>query len=147
MLGTLSPIILTTVLTAHTPIVERPKPLVVEPPPIQAELHVIQQKLIDQTNAIRVQNGVPALKIDRQLVRNAERHTAWMTRSRLLQHSSDPVGENIALGQQNVPEVLGSWMSSAGHRANILNRRYRRIGVCAYRAPDGSIYWCQQFAP
>ena len=36
-------------------------------------------------------------------------------------------------------------MNSPGHRANILNPGYRRIGVAAYRTPEGTVYWCQQF--
>jgi uncharacterized protein YkwD len=37
------------------------------------------------------------------------------------------------------------WMSSSGHRANILNSGHSRIGVGAYRGANGQIYWCQQF--
>jgi uncharacterized protein YkwD len=55
------------------------------------------------------------------------------------------VAENIAMGQPSVRGVINSWMTSPGHRANILNARYRRLGVAAYRTPDGTIYWCQQF--
>jgi uncharacterized protein YkwD len=36
-------------------------------------------------------------------------------------------------------------MNSSGHRANILNPGYRRIGVAAYATPEGTIFWCQQF--
>ena len=55
------------------------------------------------------------------------------------------MAENIAMGQRTSNEVLNSWMNSSGHRANILNRSYRRIGVAAYTTPQGTIYWCQQF--
>ena len=68
-----------------------------------------------------------------------------MTRARSLRHSSGPYGENIAMGQPTVRSVIQSWMNSSGHRANMLSRRYRRIGVAAYRTPNGTIYWCQQF--
>jgi uncharacterized protein YkwD len=68
-----------------------------------------------------------------------------MTRSRSLQHTSAMVAENIAMGQRSVRGVVSSWMSSPGHRANMLNGRYRRLGVAAYQTPDGTIYWCQQF--
>jgi uncharacterized protein YkwD len=40
---------------------------------------------------------------------------------------------------------MQDWMHSPGHRANILNRGYRRIGVGAFTAKDGTIFWCQQF--
>ena len=54
-------------------------------------------------------------------------------------------GENIAKGQTSPAEVMGSWMNSTGHRNNILNKAYTRIGIgCFY---DGYYYyWVQAFA-
>jgi len=54
---------------------------------------------------------------------------------------------DIAMGQRSSGEVVQSWMNSSGHRANILNRGHRRIGVAAYTTSGGTTYWCQQFAP
>ena len=68
-----------------------------------------------------------------------------MTNSRSMVHTNKPVGENIAMGQRSSAEVINSWMNSSGHRANILNPGYTRIGVAAYTTPEGTIYWCQQF--
>jgi uncharacterized protein YkwD len=42
------------------------------------------------------------------------------------------LGENIAWGTGNLAtpqEIVKAWMNSPGHRANILNRRFRDIGV------------------
>ncbi len=72
-------------------------------------------------------------------------HAAWMTNSRSMVHTTQPVGENIAMGQTSSAEVMNSWMNSSGHRANILNPGYTRIGVAAFSTPDGTIFWCQQF--
>jgi|GEM_PF-1483432 len=49
-------------------------------------------------------------------------------------------GENIAMGQTTPEEVVTAWMNSSGHRANILNSNYTRIGVGFYNN-----YWCQLF--
>ena len=68
-----------------------------------------------------------------------------MTNNRSMVHTTQPVGENIAMGQHSSAEVINAWMNSSGHRANILNRGYRRIGVAAYTTPEGTIFWCQQF--
>ena len=68
-----------------------------------------------------------------------------MARYRRLQHTRQPVAENIAMGQRNSKEAVRDWMTSRGHRANILNRSYQRIGAAAYRTKSGTIYWCQQF--
>lgn len=118
-----------------------------ELPPEHAELIPIEQNVIAQTNAQRQRFGLPALVVDMNLVQSARRHATWMTLSRRLQHTNLPVAENIAMGQSSSHEVVGDWMRSPGHRANILNTVNRRIGVAAYRTIDGTIFWCQQFAP
>lgn len=38
-------------------------------------------------------------------------------------------GENIAAGYRTPAAVVEGWMNSSGHRANILDGRFRRIGV------------------
>lgn len=115
------------------------------PAPAKPELHPVEKAILDSTNAERARYGLPALTLDPSLEQTARRHAAWMTNSRNLQHSSIGVAENIAWGQHSAQEAMSSWMSSSGHRANILNGSYRRIGVAAYTASDGSCYWCQQF--
>ncbi len=100
---------------------------------------------MQQTNAQRARYGLRPLVIDRFLMNQARRHAAWMTQARTLQHTSAPVAENIAMGQRSSSEAMQSWMNSSGHRANILNSGYTRIGVAAYTTPEGSTYWCQQF--
>lgn len=51
-------------------------------------------------------------------------------------------GENIARGQKTPSEVVNAWMNSSGHRANILNSSFTKIGVGYVK--DGS-YWTQMF--
>ena len=47
-------------------------------------------------------------------------------------------------------ELVASWMASAGHRANILNRRYNRMGAAVGLDPRGQlcgqVYAAQTFA-
>jgi len=109
------------------------------------ELLPIEANIISYTNQERGRYGLPPLKVDRRLMASARRHCAWMTRNRSLVHTSQPVAENIAMGQRSSREAVRDWMASPGHRANILNRSHRRIGVAAYRTPGGTIFWCQQF--
>lgn len=109
-------------------------------------LHPIESKLIEQTNAMRARHGMKPLVVSLQLVNSSRSHAAYMCRSRNFSHSNNNVAENIAMGQSTVDEAMRSWMNSPGHRANILNPRYTRIGVAAYRLGDGRpVYWCQQF--
>ena len=90
---------------------------------------------------------MPPLEIDPALQQQARGHAAWMTNHQSLQHTSAAVGENIGLGQRSAEEIVTDWMNSSGHRANILNGSYHKIGAAAYTAPNGSIYWCEQFVP
>ncbi len=110
-----------------------------------ADLHAVEQRILDETNRVRRRHGLRPLRLDRRLLSSARRHTSWMTRNHSLQHTSAPVAENIAMGQRTAPEVLNSWMNSPGHRANILNASYTKIGISAYRTKSGTVFWCQQF--
>ncbi len=111
------------------------------------ELIAIERNIVTYTNAERTRAGLVPMEVDEKLVESARRHATWMTLNRNLQHTTQNVAENIAMGQRDSREAVADWMSSPGHRANILNGRYRRIGAAAYRTPDGTIYWCQQFLP
>jgi uncharacterized protein YkwD len=115
------------------------------PKPAELVMHPIEAKIIQRTNAERARYGLRPLRVDPWLVKSARRHATWMTNSHSLTHTTQQVGENIAMGQQSSAEAVRDWMNSPGHRANILNGGYTRIGAAAYMAPDGTIYWCQQF--
>lgn len=53
-------------------------------------------------------------------------------------------GENIAYGQRSPEEVVKGWMNSPGHRANILNSSFNKIGIGVYQS-NGTLYWSQLF--
>jgi uncharacterized protein YkwD len=111
------------------------------------ELTEVEQQMLEKTNAQRAKYGLPPLRAVRRLIQTARSHAAWMTNNRTLQHTNQAVGENIAMGQPTTDVAVHDWMNSAGHRANILSSSYTQTGVAAYRTADGTIYWCQQFAP
>lgn len=56
-------------------------------------------------------------------------------------------GENIAAGQVDVPSVFQSWMSSPGHRDNMLNPHYRKLGVGHWQDENTKYknFWVQIF--
>lgn len=110
-------------------------------------------QVVQQVNEERAKYGLSALKEDAQLteaacVRAREiaesfSHTrpdgsSWST------VSSKASGENIAKGHSSVDRVMAAWMSSEGHRENILRERFGSIGVCALEI-DGVLYWVQLF--
>ena len=57
-------------------------------------------------------------------------------------------GENIAAGYSSPEAVMEGWMNSPGHRANILNGSFGRVGVGLVISDAGGYryYWVQNFA-
>ncbi|MCR4791672.1 MAG: hypothetical protein K5871_02870 [Lachnospiraceae bacterium] len=58
------------------------------------------------------------------------------------------LGENIAAGYGSPQAVMDGWMNSPGHRSNILDPDFHKLGVGYYYAPGtmyGS-YWVQMFS-
>ena len=54
-------------------------------------------------------------------------------------------GENLA-GSSTPESVMDAWMSSEGHRANILNPKYTQIGIaCHINSDTNSLWWVQEF--
>lgn len=58
--------------------------------------------------------------------------------------SSAAKGENIARGQASAERVMAAWMTSDGHRENILRESFGSIGVCALNI-GGVMHWVQLF--
>lgn len=56
------------------------------------------------------------------------------------------VGENLAAGQTTPAEVVTAWMNSEGHRTNIMNASYTKIGVGYVTGGTYGHYWTQLFA-
>lgn len=54
------------------------------------------------------------------------------------------LGENIAYGYTSASSVMNGWMSSPGHRENILNGSFTKLGVSCYYE-NGTYYWVQMF--
>jgi uncharacterized protein YkwD len=50
------------------------------------------------------------------------------------------VGENIAMGQMTIDEVMKGWLKSPGHCKNLMNAMFREIGVA-----EDHDYWVQDF--
>jgi uncharacterized protein YkwD len=106
------------------------------------------------TNTHRVEHGRKELREAACLTRVAERWARHLARSRRLVHQDlapilrrcdlSMVGENIAMGYRSGRVVVNQgWMRSHGHRANILQRRYRLMGIGAARDAHGR-WWTSQ---
>lgn len=116
------------------------------PNPDDIELSETERLVIKYTNEERMKRGLPPLKVAPNLLNLSRQKSANMAKSQNLSHSISPRpqgGENIAWNQANAKEVVRTWMNSDGHRANILNRRWTRIGVGVARG--NGPYWTQMF--
>lgn len=110
-------------------------------------------QVIAEVNAERAQRGLTLLSEDSDLtaaacIRAREIASVFShTRpdgSSCFTVSEKAYGENIAKGYGTVDKVMAAWMSSEGHRANILRASYGSIGVCCLQI-DGVYYWVQFF--
>ena len=54
-------------------------------------------------------------------------------------------GENIARGQTTCAEVTAAWYASPGHRANMLRKNFRKVGIAGYTC-NGVTYWAQVYS-
>lgn len=110
-------------------------------------------EVVRQVNEERAKNGLSPLRTDAELTRAACVRAGEIVE--LLSHSrpdgsswstvsAAARGENIAKGQSSADRVMAAWMSSEGHRANILRESFGSIGVCALRV-NGVMYWVQLF--
>jgi uncharacterized protein YkwD len=82
-------------------------------------------------------------------------HATVSKRVALAGYSGSLISENIAAGYSTPTDVMDGWMSSGGHRANILNCAYTEIGVGYYYQADDQpfpgnsaayhYYWTQVF--
>lgn len=107
-----------------------------------------KSNVVDITNKYRKENGnLPLLIENEKLNLSAEKKLQDMFRNQYFEHVSPNdisvgdlgnqvsydyilIGENLALGNfKNDTALVGAWMKSEGHRANILNDNYLDIGV------------------
>uniref|UniRef100_UPI004055D1BC CAP domain-containing protein n=1 Tax=Acetatifactor sp. TaxID=1872090 RepID=UPI004055D1BC len=118
------------------------------------------EQVVNLVNIERVKEGLAPLTVDKSVqaaaqVRAVEceqsfshtrpNGTGFSTALKEQGVSYKRAGENIAWGQRSPEEVVNAWMNSSGHRANILNRNFTKIGVGYYQNADGVKYWSQLF--
>ncbi len=115
------------------------------------------QKLLARVNKVRTAHGRKPLRattcLTKKVAQPWARHMAKVERmyhqdlSKVFRTCPGltMVGENIAYGYPTPKAVMNAWMHSEGHRQNILNRKFRKIGLGLARSADGTPYWVQDF--
>jgi uncharacterized protein YkwD len=106
-------------------------------------------QVIALVNNERAANGLSALTINWTLMSNSQAWSEYMAYNNIFDHSGQNVGENVAAGYATPGDAVAAWMSSEGHRANILNPSYTQVGA-GYAYSQNSTYqhyWTLQFLP
>src|SRR5688500_14584469 len=121
--------------------------------PAQVSNTTVKRATLCLLNHQRRLHGRRALEPNRRLARAARTHALDMVRRNYFSHTAPggvdfvdrimrqeyvnagqgwTLGENLAWGSYQLAtpkSIVRSWMHSPGHRANILNRRFREIGI------------------
>lgn len=131
--------------------------------PAQSGYRSMEQEIVKLVNQERANRGLSPLSENWEQSRIARIKSQDMANNNYFSHTSPTYGspfkmltdfgipftqaaENIAYGQQTAQQVMNSWMNSSGHRDNILNPNYNRIGVgVARKGTNGPLYFTQLF--
>jgi uncharacterized protein YkwD len=120
------------------------------------------RQVISMVNQARSRAGCGPVAYNSRLGSAARQHSADMAGRRYFSHYTpggagpgnrmlnagyrwNAYGENIAWGQRSPGQVMNAWLNSPDHRHNILNCRYRSIGVGVAYNRNGTPYWTQDF--
>lgn len=120
-----------------------------------------ERRVTDLVNVERAKYGLGAVTYEARLDAAAEGHANVMGAVARMAHDGlgdgDPGararaagwtrswGENVAVGQTSPEQVMVEWMASPGHRRNILDPTFTRLGVSYATGVDGRPYWAQEF--
>jgi uncharacterized protein YkwD len=113
----------------------------------------IREAILCLHNKIRAEHGLPSLRENKRLRKAALGHSKDMVKDRFFEHTTPEgttmvdrilrakyvrddegwaLGENLAWGTGSFGTPRGAvdaWMNSPGHRANLLRRTYRDVGI------------------
>ena len=139
----------------------QPVPNPVPPPnPGPSDL-LFSKELTDAHNQYRASRGLTPLVQDDRLVQSAAREARDMARHHRMSHQgtdgSSPfdrmtaagfrwsdAGENIAIWQSSVDEVMRAWEGDLPHRQNMLGN-FAAMGAAAVKDDQGRLYWACDF--
>ena len=127
-----------------------------------------EKQLVALTNQSRAAAGLKSLKVDSTLTSIARGRSKDMIVRGYFSHNIPPSGKTVFsildsksycyaiagenIGWNNYPDdtatktVHRMFMKSAGHRSNILGKRWDVIGIGAYKGPTGKKMWTVLFA-
>lgn len=121
-------------------------------------LSELEAAVIELHNQARRDAGLPPFTVHDLFVETSRTWSQEMASTGVIGHDPDYVddscrrtegwrtcAENVAVGYDTAAGVHGGWMGSTGHRNNILNPTYNRVGIGVWRDGDGRVYWTARF--
>ncbi len=110
----------------------------------------LRQEMLTLTNKSRTDHGVRRLKLNPRLSNMATRHSRQMASKGTLYHTANVAhelrswhwttwGENVGMTSGTLAGLQDAFMKSPVHRTNILNGKFRHVGIGVAR--DGDAYW------
>jgi uncharacterized protein YkwD len=121
--------------------------------PTAETIEVVRAAILCLHNQIRADKNLPLLKDNSKLRKAALGHSATMVSQGFFDHTSPDgdtfvdrvigagytkknagwsLGENLAWGTGDLSTangIMNAWMNSSGHKANILKKAYREVGI------------------
>ena len=121
--------------------------------PSAENLEVVRAAILCLHNQIRAENDLPTLRDNSKLRKAALAHSSSMVSGGFFDHTSPSgdtfvdrilqagyakrndawtIGENLAwgTGELSTPQaIMNAWMNSAGHKANIVKKAYKEVGI------------------
>jgi uncharacterized protein YkwD len=134
--------------------------------PALENANAVERRAFEQTNVARAKNGLPRLVWDPELCGMARKHSEQMATLGYFSHENPDglqlkerarangilhfrvIGENIAYNKgYDDPGgfAVERWLTSSGHRANMLYPGFQASAIGSYVAADGSTYLTQVF--
>jgi uncharacterized protein YkwD len=119
-----------------------------------------QTELLVKMNAARREHGLAPLKLSKVLAKPARSHSSYLARTGKLDHDGadgkpfyvrlykagfskrKAVGENLGMSSgcetDLAQTMVDMWLDSPGHRANLLSKRFKVVGLAVVAASDCS---------
>ena len=107
----------------------------------EAEARAVEEEI----NAVRERNGLRPLVFDAELAAGSRSWSAVMARLGECRHAPAATSEICAAGQRTPGETVVDWFNSGGHRAEMLNPYYTRVGAGVAVDRWGRRYWTARF--
>lgn len=137
------------------------------PVPADPALAGYEQAAVTALNALRAQNGLPALRAVDALTQAARSHSKDMAEEGYFAHTDPTTGEGVAgrvddqgysftkVGEnliyvENVADpgtfAITQWGESPEHRAAMLDTEFSDVGIGLWQSPTGRVYVTAVFA-